>query len=98
MENIFNVPAEELETLGITKSINRDTIYREIFDEAKKRANRDELTIDELVAGWYEIGYKKYGRKKKIRRAIMMECSLLCLRKNPLLVRARLGVYKLNKQ
>lgn len=97
MENIFNVPAEELEALGVIKGTNRDTIYREIFNEAKKRANRDELTVDELVAGWYEIGYKKYGKKKKIRRTVMIECSQLCLRKNPLLARVRLGVYKLNK-
>jgi len=102
MQDIFNVPKSKSKQLGIgnSKVTSLAIIYGKIFEEAKKRVGKDILNLDELTAGWYEIGYKKYGRKKKTRDKIVKQCSLLnsCYKgRKKVLDRVGEGLYKLSK-
>lgn len=102
MQDIFNVPKSKSKQLGIgnNKVTSLAIIYGKIFEEAKKRVGKDILNLDELTAGWYEIGYKKYGRKKKTRDKIVKQCSLLnsCYKgRKKVLDRVGEGLYKLSK-
>ena len=102
MENIFEVSKEVEKKLKIKVRAERNMTKEilEIFRVAKDEFNKDELTVDEITAAYYNMFTKKNGTHPRDKKAISMKLFLMKggTKDDGVLETTAKGVYRIRKE
>lgn len=102
MKNVFEVSKDIQKKLKIKVGIERNMTKEilEIFRVAKSEFNKEELTVDEITAAYYNMFTEKSGAPIRDKKAISMKLFLMKggTKDDGILESVSKGVYRIRKE